>query len=355
MTTRIALVGAGSVARRHAAVLSDLPGVVVVSVADPVLSAAQALADTCGAHAFPDVEQALDAGTVDAAYVCVPPFAHGPAEDAVLDRQLPLFVEKPVALDLSTAERLAARVIETGVVTATGYHWRCLDLVQLAADRLAEAPALLANGYWLDSRPPVAWWGRLDRSGGQVVEQLTHVLDLARVLLGEPVEAYAAGVRETRPAAGGMVRTEPAEARSAAAPAESGAVDAGAVEDATAATVRFAGGAVATFAATSALARKHRAALHTVSRGLLLELSETSLVVDDGTTRHEHAPAEDPKVAVDADFVAAVRGERAGTRTPYAEAVRSHRFACAVAESAVSGRPVTLAVDAGVRADGSAA
>ncbi len=317
MSTRIALIGAGGVAQRHAQVLSGLPGVDVVAVADPLPEAARVLADACGARACAETDEALDVGVgVDAAYVCVPPFAHGPAETAVLERGLPLFVEKPVALDLDTAERLAELVEQAGVVTATGYHWRHLDVVERAQQLLTEAPALLASGYWLDKRPPVAWWGRRERSGGQVVEQLTHVLDLARLLLGEAVEVYAAPVRD-------------------------GAAD-GDVDDATAATVRFAGGAVATFVATSVLTSKHRAALHTVSRGLRLEISETALVVDDGSSPVEHAAATDPKVAVDADFIAAVRGERAATRTPYAEAVRSHRLACAVSDSALTGRPVQV-------------
>ena len=35
----------------------------------------------------------------DAAYVCVPPFAHGVAETAVLSAGIPLFVEKPLATE----------------------------------------------------------------------------------------------------------------------------------------------------------------------------------------------------------------------------------------------------------------
>ncbi|MBA3310968.1 MAG: Gfo/Idh/MocA family oxidoreductase [Nocardioidaceae bacterium] len=322
----MALVGAGAVAQRHARVLSDLAGVEVVAVADPVTEAAQELADEVGARAYEDAEQALDASPVDGVYVCVPPFAHGPAEEAALSRGLPLFVEKPVALNLATAEALARRVEEVGVVTGTGYHWRCLDLVESARKELADSPPLMASGYWLDKRPPVAWWGQVDRSGGQVVEQLTHILDVARLLLGEAVEVYAAGAFDD---AAAQLHSNGSNVRVS-------------VDDATAATVRFASGAVATFAATSVLASKHRAALHTVSRGLLLELSETCLISDDGFHRLERVAGEDPKVTVDAEFIAAVRGELGATRVPYAEAVRTQRLACAIAESAATGQRVVL-------------
>lgn len=320
--TRIAMIGAGSVGRRHAEVLTGLDGVDVVTVTDPVAEAAQTFADGVGATACATAEEALDAG-VDAAYVCVPPFAHGPAEEAVLERGLPLFVEKPIGLDPGAAEQIAERIEAAGVVTGTGYHWRCLDTAESARDLLRDSAPALAMGYWLDKRPPVAWWGRMDRSGGQVVEQLTHVIDMARFLLGEVVEVYAMGVSAD---GGGFPGAGPDD-----------------VDLATAATMRFESGAAATLAATSALTAKHRAGIDVLARGLLVELSEATLVVDDGNGRVSYDPGVDPRLVVDAEFVAAVRGELESTRAPYAEALRSHRVSCALVESATTGRPVQVA------------
>ena len=325
MTTRLVMVGAGSVAQRHAQVLSGIPGVEIAAVVDPVPAQAQSLADACGAKVYGSTGQALDDSRPDAAYICVPPFAHGEPEREALARRIPFFVEKPLSVALDVAEQIGQLVQDAGVVTGTGYHWRCLDTVAIARERLAAQPALLASGYWLDKRPPVAWWGRRDRSGGQVVEQLTHVLDLTRALLGEATEVYAAGVLRPAP----DVPTGEALVR-------------GDVDDATAATVRFASGAVATLAATSLLHTKHRAALHTFSEGLVLELTEDGLTVDDGTQRTAVRPQQDPRVAVDREFIDAVRGEREGTRAPYGEALQTHRLACAVAESARSRDVVRL-------------
>lgn len=323
MTTRVLIVGAGGVGRRHAGVLAGLEGVEVAGVVDPVTALAESLAAEHDAPSYADVEGALDHVDPDAVYVCVPPFAHGEPERAALDRGLPIFVEKPVALDPATAEEIAHRVEKAGVVTGTGYHWRCLDVLPRAQALLAERPAVSASGYWLDKRPPVAWWARGDRSGGQVVEQLTHVLDLARALLGDAQEVYAAG---------GRLSPSPSP-------------DWGDIDDATAATVRFASGAVATFSATSLLAAKHRASLTTYSLGLAMEVSETGLAVDRGDGRQEHPAAEDPRVTVDREFIEAVRGQRSATRTPYGDALESHRLACAVAQSAREGRAVRLGPD----------
>lgn len=308
------MVGAGGVAARHVRVLTGL-GAEVVAVADPVPEAAARLAADCGARAYGDVDAALDAHDVDAVYVCVPPFAHGSPERSVLARRLPLFVEKPLSVDRDTAQALAAEVEAAGVVTGTGYHWRGLDTVDRARDLLAGSPARLAVGSWLDKVPPPAWWADRSRSGGQVVEQLTHVLDLARLLVGEVEEVWATGSR---------VDSTPGD-----------------VDDVTAVAVRFAGGAVGTLAASALLPAKRRAALETVSAsGLRLELSEQELVVETADGREVVTPAVSGHDTVDREFLAAVAGERESTRAPYGEALRTHLAGLAVAESAATGRAV---------------
>ncbi|HZB50158.1 MAG TPA: Gfo/Idh/MocA family oxidoreductase [Mycobacteriales bacterium] len=317
MKLRIAVVGAGGVAARHVRVLSGLPDAEVVAVADPATEAAERLAATCGATAYPDAERALDATGPDAVYICVPPFAHGEPERAVLARGLPLFVEKPLAADRDTAEELAIEVEKAGVVTGTGYHWRCLDTVDRAAALLAEDPARLVQGAWLDKVPPPAWWSTHALSGGQVVEQLTHLVDVARVLAGEVDGVSAVGSR--------------------------GDDSPGDVDDVTAATLTFRSGAVGTLAASSLLPAKHTASLRTVSAGgLVLEVSEQQLVVQHGSTREVHRPAVDGHVAVDREFLDAVLGRRESTRAPYAEALATHRVGTAIATSALTGTGMHL-------------
>ncbi|GAB3307568.1 Gfo/Idh/MocA family oxidoreductase [Epidermidibacterium keratini] len=320
--TNVALIGAGGVAQRHAKVLSGLDDVQVVAVADVSEDAAKALASEYGAAAYADPETALDESKPDAVYVCVPPFAHGAAERAVLARALPMFVEKPVGIGLEDAEAIAELVEKAGVVTGTGYHWRTLDTVQQARELLASTTPLLAHGYWLDKRPPVPWWGHRDKSGGQVIEQVAHVLDLSRYLLGDPASLTAAGIQTDD-------------------------VPDSDIDDATAALVRFADGPVGTFDATCALRAKHSTGLTIVAPGMHLQIGEESLIVDSGDGPQTFTPSVDPREQVDADFIAAVRGELDQTRAPYSEAVASQRFAVAISQAAQSGQPVELATLAG--------
>ncbi len=314
--TRVGLVGAGGVAQRHARVLSGLPDVQVVGVTDVVPAAAAALAEQHGGRVFADVGELLEAG-LDAAYVCVPPFAHGDAERAVIAAGVPLFVEKPIALDRDTAREIAELIAKSDLLTAVGHHWRYLPVVERARDLLGDRPVRLVTGAWLDKVPPVAWWPRRDRSGGPVVEQAAHVLDLARHLAGEVTEVWAAGNGTPPP------------------------VDGADVDGATVAALRFAGGAVGTVAATCVLGWKERAGLEIYADGLSLAISETRLVVRDadGTETVESDP-DSARVAVDRAFIAAVRGAEPDVRVPYAEALRTHELALAVAESAATGHAV---------------
>lgn len=310
--TRIGIIGAGNVAARHADVLSSFPDVTIIGFADTDPHKAEALASRHGALAYGGHTDLLDAGGLDAIYVCVPPFAHGNPESDALACDLPIFVEKPLALDLLTAEKIASEIRRRNLPSAVGHHWRYLDILERARELLADRPVRLALGHWLDKVPPVPWWIRRDMSGGQILEQAVHVLDLARVLIGEVT----------------MVHAVPAE----------GSLD-GEIDRATAAVLRFESGAAGLLATTSLLEHKHRAGLEVHAEGIALELGETQLVVNGTAVIQETGAA---KTRIDREFVDAVQGRRADVRVPYEEALKTHRLALALSLSAAERRPVML-------------
>ncbi|WP_073417942.1 Gfo/Idh/MocA family protein [Geodermatophilus nigrescens] len=313
MALRVGLVGAGGVGARHGRTLTGLDDVELVGVADAVPAAARALAGELGVPALEPDE--LLRSRLDAVWLCVPPFAHGELELAVVRAGLPLFVEKPLGAGLAVAEEVAAAVAAAGVPTATGYHWRHLDTVAAAREVCAAHPPRLVSATWLDKVPPPAWWSRADRSGGQVVEQATHVLDLARLLAGEVAEVQAVRAPSSDPGRD--------------------------VDDATAAVLRFASGAVGTLAAACAQPAKTRAGLELSCAGAAVELTETALTVTTAEGADRREPAVDARLAVDRAFVDLLTGgPRADGLVDYAEALRTHRVAVAVAESARTGAPV---------------
>jgi len=323
MTTRVGFVGTGVIANRHLGVLLGFDDVHVAAAADPNAEQVRAFVDRCGATPYGDMEAMLRRESLDALYICVPPFAHGAPEEAAISHGVPFFVEKPLAVDLPTAERIARRVAERGLVTAVGYHWRHLDTVARARELLRERPPRLALGYWLDVTPPPAWWTNAALSGGQLVEQTTHIFDLARVLVGEVTSVYTASSRLPR----------------AAFPTAD-------IDNASAITLHFASGAVGAIASTSLLHWPHRIGLHLFSEGMAIELSEFELMVDVGQGRPVQKAEGDPFAAEDRDFVDAVQGKPNRIRAPYAEALRTHRLAATATRSAREGRPLEIPGDA---------
>ena len=348
------MVGAGAVAARHVRTLLAMDGVEVAGVADPALERARELAAAAGASAYPNHMELLAAGRLDALYICVPPFAHGAPELAAIEAGLPFFVEKPVAVDQETAARIASALAGRPLVTCTGYHWRWLDIFDRAAALLADRPPRLVQCFWLDKVPPPPWWLRRDGSGGQVIEQTTHVLDTARGLAGEVTEVHAFGARAavhppTPPSVGprtgrvadggaggsGLSTAPPLPSAGAALPAAD-------IHDVSVASLRFASGAVGTVASTCLLPRLHRAGVQVVADGLSLELSETELVVEADGRRSAWTADADARPRPDRDFVAAVRGGPDRIRVPWTEAYRTHLLACAITRSAEEGRPLPV-------------
>lgn len=318
---KVGFVGAGGVAMRHARHLAQLKDVRVVAVTDPNAAAAQSFAETTDAAVATDLDELIKTSP-DAVYVCVPPHAHGAIEEQLLDAGIAMFVEKPLAMDLPTAERIAATARKAGVVTAVGHHWRYSPAVDLVRDLLAGRPVRLVTGSWIDRVPPVPWWSKRALSGGQIVEQAVHVLDLIRLLCGDVVEvdAYA----------------------NSAPPATPGAD----VDGATVAILKLKSGAVGSVAAACCVDWKHLAGLELHADGLSVTIREDdiSAKTPQGIVRRSLQP-EDAKQAADRAFIDAVVGNgsaRSGILVDYDEALRTHELACAIATSAAHHRPVRL-------------
>ena len=261
----------------------------------------------------------LDAVALDALYICVPPFAHGDPERAAIAAGLPFFVEKPVSLDLATAEEIARSVGTAGLVTAVGYHWRYLDTVDEVRGLLAHNPARLLSGYWLDSTPPPQWWWHEDQSGGQMVEQTTHLIDLARYLCGEVTRVSGLAGHTDR--------------------ADFPGLD---VPTVSTASLLFAGGAIANFAATCLLGWNHRVGLHLFGDRLAVEITDHDLMVDVGRGRPVRGAEGDPVWREDRDFIDAVQGKENRIRCPYREALATQRVTLAIGEAARSGQTIAL-------------
>lgn len=311
---RIAFIGAGNYTRTHIGCLKKIKGVQITGICSRTLATAQAAAGECGAEAFDRTEKMLDTIKPDVLFICLIPGAHGKSEMLAAERKIPFLVEKPVNLNMEQAMKIAEKIKQNRLITAVGYQWRYLDLVEKTRSILAGQKIILAQGYWLSKAPRSAWWHDPALSGGQITEQATHMLDLARYLLGEAEEVHA-------------VMAPPAEGSK--------------VPAATVLTIRFAGNIPATMACACALSVRYRCGLvvHTAENSIELLSVASGMMNIIMTVRNSGGeqifkPGNDAVLKQDEAFLEAVRtGNPALIRSDYADAVKSLALSAAANES----------------------
>jgi predicted dehydrogenase len=248
----------------------------------------------------------------DAVWVCVTPDRHGGIEETLITHQVPFFVEKPLSNDLDTAERIAAQLAVASLVVGVGYKFRALDTLPRVRAMLTDSPAQLALGAWHDKTPGPEWWRDERRSGGQLVEQATHLLDLARLLLGEPRVLGAAMRYRARPAYPDWTAAQ-----------------------VTAALLMFPNSVPATLTATCLLEAPLAIQLQLVCEGRALTITERSLRVDIGNHTEEFSVAADPFEVEDQCFLEALRqANPRGVLCDYADALATQRVAFATRSAA---------------------
>jgi predicted dehydrogenase len=172
-----------------------------------------------------------------------------------------MFIEKPLARDLGTAERIASR-IGGRVPVAVGYQWRQLSFLPALIDELEPCDPNLIVATWTCPTATASWWGDVDLAGGQIVEQATHVVDLSIVPAG-PISTVLSG-------AGSAARLD------------NGGTG---FHKASVATARFANGAVGSFVAACELAQPHRRSVEVLANGVTVVVTDAAAVVIDARGR----------------------------------------------------------------------
>ncbi len=366
---KIAFIGAGNAnfgggegPWDHAGRLETMPDLAVVGIADlNVALARRRLAARqggarpgvwSGAKVFEDYQRMLEETRPDAVFIGLPPEAHGlaqPPKDIELTcaaAGVHMFIEKPLSAYPPeqvepVAEALAA-ASGRGLVVSVGYMFRYSLAVDRMRQVLAETPggarAVIARYDCAYSRIASKVWWDLRRTGGAIVEQATHFCDLMRCLAGE---VRLETVRGVQIAAG-----EPAGALSDLPDGPDGrAIDADIpveqrIPRATAAVWKFAGGALGSLTHAALLhGERYDSELEVWGDGLRMVLSDPYgacrlLVRRPGGERTETIDlggTDDPYRTEAEAFLHAVRsGDAAGIRSPYADALATHRLTWAV-------------------------
>ncbi len=200
----LALVGAGRIAQSYVDVVAAVSCVKVVGVADVDEAAAARLARKFGtARSFSSHEALLSAFEPDGVLIAAPPSTHGPIALDFLERGIPVFCEKPLAIDSETAGAMIRAAEKAGVVLTMAAKFRFADDVTKA--RHIVESGILGEIMLFEN----AFTSRVDMSGrwnadprisggGVLIDNGTHSVDIARFFLGPIGEVMAVEGKRTQ-------------------------------------------------------------------------------------------------------------------------------------------------------------
>ncbi|RKN84402.1 Gfo/Idh/MocA family protein [Paenibacillus ginsengarvi] len=324
MTMKVGFIGTGGVARAHITNLAQMEGATISAFCDLQLERAETAAkEWTDAKAYSNIADMLDDRKLDAAFLCLPPMAHGEAERALIERGIPFLVEKPLGVNNELPRQLADQIAEKGLITSVGYQWRYIQSLDEVKAFLASGSIGMALGYWLGGMPKVPWWRVQHLSGGQFVEQTTHITDMLRYLCGEVVEVYAAY--------GHRILHELEEGANVA--------DVGTV------TMKLANGAVATISNSCMLPAGHKTGINVYTEQGVAEVQSNGTRIvrtkEEASAPFSNTP--NPRVFEDQAFLDAVRtGDQSLIKSSYADSLKTHEITIAANLSAATGKPVKL-------------
>ena len=178
---KLVMIGCGGIARYHLSHLVEMKDIELAGFCDLVIEKAEDFVVRANSgKAFWDFIEMYDEIKPDMVFICVPPHCHGRIEFETIRRGIPFFVEKPVTTDKYLAREILRRVEETNLTTAVGFQCRYDSINDGAMDYCRKNRIITVAGSRVGGIPDITWWKNKAASGGQLLEQTIHQLDIIR-------------------------------------------------------------------------------------------------------------------------------------------------------------------------------
>lgn len=189
------VVGCGMIAEFHLRGWQRIPEVEIVALADPAAAAAEArrAAFAPGARLYPSMEAMIAGESLDFVDIISPPVFHREHCRLAKAARLHVVCQKPLCLELDEARALVADMKDSGRVFAVHENHRFRPW--FAEIRRRHAAGFFGQLRYLridqfDPYEPAEKF-KADAVRGVTLEYGTHIIDMVRVLLGEPKSTYA--------------------------------------------------------------------------------------------------------------------------------------------------------------------
>lgn len=200
---RIALVGCGRIAQRHAALLGEgqIPGATLAAVCDRIPDRAEAIATKYGVTAYGDMEEMMrtEGRNIDVVSVLTPSGLHADHVIQLAKYRKHILVEKPMALALDDADAMLSAAISNGIKLFVVKQNRFNVPVQrlrgaLDSGRFGRIFLGTVRVRWTRDQAYYdqdSWRGTWALDGGVLANQASHHIDLLQWMLGDVESVFA--------------------------------------------------------------------------------------------------------------------------------------------------------------------
>lgn len=197
---RVGLIGCGRVSVMHLVPIFELEETELAACCDIKKDRADKTAEKYGAKAYYDYTEMLDKENLDAVHICLPHHLHAKVACAAFERGIHVLCEKPMDVDLQSAESAVQKAKEKNVLYGVIFQCRynnASQLVKKALDsgKLGKIISARSTLTWTRSDSYYAesdWKGTWDKEGGGVViDQAIHSIDLVNWLVGSEVDSVS--------------------------------------------------------------------------------------------------------------------------------------------------------------------
>ena len=200
---QLAVIGAGLIGSKHARIIKNHKASALVGICD-IDQTRSSIADSLKVPFYKDPDEMLLKQKPEGVIIATPSSDHENMAQICVARSVNILIEKPIAETAESANNIIKLSHEGGVKILVGHHRRHSPYIKKARSIVmnGEIGGLVAvSMLWTLLKPPeyfdIQWRGNKP-SGGPVLINLIHELDILRYICGEINQIFAYSSSSTR-------------------------------------------------------------------------------------------------------------------------------------------------------------
>ncbi|MFI3326629.1 MAG: Gfo/Idh/MocA family oxidoreductase [Clostridia bacterium] len=196
---RVAVIGCGTIGNLHIDNLLKSEGIEIIALYNRgIENLEKAGKKVPKARMYQDVTKMLLKEKIDVAIISVMPTNHGEIEELCCKKGIHMFIENPVAFSYDIANKINEAIKYSNVLVSVDFQERYSSPIDIVRQILQTEVPCGVSAYCINSMPTSQWKRLKEQSGGQILEQSTHVIDMLRYLFGEVDLVYATARNDQR-------------------------------------------------------------------------------------------------------------------------------------------------------------